>query len=147
MSITPLYAIALVLGLSACGPSAEEKLMNEQRAQALVDSIKNSAQQELLSKQATLKAMEDSAQGAYGEYYALTEAVAASRAELVVAKDRLSRVSNFQLGRLRDERESQLREATIKLEEASMQVAHYEKLAEEAKERADRLAQALAAMR
>jgi hypothetical protein len=95
-------SIALVLGLVSCGPSdAEVELLRIQQED---------------SRQAYQKMLADSLANVESTIRRFEAEMDRMKGELVVAKDRLNRASEFKLLRTPAEREAQLQAATVEYE-------------------------------
>lgn len=137
---TLLCSLLLLAACMGCGTNVEEQRAMEMRAAARVDSIKQATRAEVQREEAMRKAYADTLTGLKGEVMMLQAQVVASKAELVAAEDKLNRVSQFQLGRARWEREQQIKEAAAQVESLRMHIPELEAALAEAQGRANELA-------
>ena len=105
-----LVSSACVLLLSACGPSEAEQELSLIKHQLKIDSVDRLIEEKRLM-------ITDSIQNVGTTIREMESGLIRAKAELATAQDRLQRVSQFQLGRSRGEREEQIRQTTIAIEE------------------------------
>lgn len=131
LSSTMIYRItlplcALLVLMIGCGPSAADQRIQAEKVAAHEDSIKQAARAELEQQIATQKAYADTLHTMQNNVGELQSQLIEAKAELATAEDKLSRISQFQLGRTREERERQIHDATVQVEELRMRIPQLE---------------------
>lgn len=105
----------IILILFSCGPSREER---EQAQRLREDSIRNS----VVEKFARIERLKDSLASAEISLRSASSRLIDTRAELEAARDKLVRIKQFQFLRTGDEREQQIKDQTIVIENLEMEV-------------------------
>lgn len=116
-------ATLLIFSATSCGPNAEEKARIEQ---AKVDSIKSATEAEMKQKFAIKESLQNSLRIAEANVQTLNNNLAITKANLEVANDEMSKTKEFHMFRTDAEREQQIREASLKVQNIQASIADIE---------------------
>lgn len=125
MKTTLLFITTLsVMTLSSCRPSAEEKAATEK---AKMDSIAKATELATKQKIKMKLALQDSIETATAEKEFMETLLTDTKGELASAKDKMGSINKFHFGRTRSEREAQIKNQTMLIDNLEKQITNLEK--------------------
>lgn len=120
-----------LLSFTSCGPSAAEQAAAEKQK---MDSTVKATEEATKNKIETKLGLENSIKKATEEKEMLEAQLSDTKGELAAANDKLNSIKEFQFGRSQVEREQQIKDQTIYIDDLEKQITDIESKIAEAKE-------------
>lgn len=137
MRVKLLLIAALIIG---CGESAQQRAERERRHD---DSVKAAAMAEAQQRYEHIQDLKSQIEGTKNRIGALKRSLQQAKAEMEVAVDKLSRIKEFHFGRAPSEREDQIRDQTLYIQQLGDQINSLKEQLIEGEQKSEKLAQEL----